>query len=453
MTTVITYGTFDLLHYGHIRLLQRAKALGDYLIVGVTADDFDVARGKINVSQPLVERMEAVQATGLADKIIVEEYEGQKIDDIRRYGVDIFTVGSDWRGHFDYLSEYCRVVYLDRTEGISSSDLRSEKGHFRLGLVGDVPFLDKYLRESKFVNGLEVCGVCAKSPERLSRELQDLGVVTSDLDEMLDVADGIYVASVPSNHYAEIKQALSAGKHVLCESPVALSLDQYDELVSLAKANNTVLFEAIKPAYCLAFKRLCLSIKSGGIGDVVSVDAACTSLRDIARIAEGGDAQHVVWGSLFEWGPIAMLPIFELLGTNYDYLSITSRMFDQDPELDMFSRIDFRFGNAVATARVGKGAKTEGSLVVTGTRGYAYVPAPWWKTDSFELRFEDPSDNKRYFYQLEGEGIRNQLAEFKRAATDEGNVIESVSSDVSRAIVGVVSDFVNRKHVNFFGGR
>lgn len=171
MTTVITYGTFDLLHYGHIRLLQRAKALGDYLIVGVTADDFDVARGKINVSQPLVERMEAVQATGLADKIIVEEYEGQKIDDIRRYGVDIFTVGSDWRGHFDYLSEYCRVVYLDRTEGISSSDLRSEKGHFRLGLVGDVPFLDKYLRESKFVNGLEVCGVCAKSPERLSREL------------------------------------------------------------------------------------------------------------------------------------------------------------------------------------------------------------------------------------------------------------------------------------------
>lgn len=95
MITVITYGTFDLLHYGHINILKRAKALGDYLIVGVTADDFDRQRGKINVQQPLEERIAAVKATGLADKIIIEEYEGQKIDDVKRYNVDIFTVGSD----------------------------------------------------------------------------------------------------------------------------------------------------------------------------------------------------------------------------------------------------------------------------------------------------------------------------------------------------------------------
>ena len=98
MVKVITYGTYDHLHRGHIRLLERAKALGDYLIVGVTSDDFDKQRGKINVQQPLEERIAAVRATGIADKIIVEEYEGQKIDDIKRYGVDIFTVGSDWRG-------------------------------------------------------------------------------------------------------------------------------------------------------------------------------------------------------------------------------------------------------------------------------------------------------------------------------------------------------------------
>ena len=101
MITVITYGTYDLLHYGHIRLLKRAKALGDHLIVGVTADTFDRERGKINVQQTLMERVEAVRATGLADEIIIEEYEGQKIDDIRRYNVDIFTVGSDWKGKFD----------------------------------------------------------------------------------------------------------------------------------------------------------------------------------------------------------------------------------------------------------------------------------------------------------------------------------------------------------------
>ena len=111
MRKVITYGTYDLLHRGHVRLLERAKALGDYLIVGVTAEDFDKVRGKINVKQSLMERVEAVKALGIADEVIVEEYEGQKIDDIIRYGVDVFTVGSDWVGYFDYLKEYCEVVY------------------------------------------------------------------------------------------------------------------------------------------------------------------------------------------------------------------------------------------------------------------------------------------------------------------------------------------------------
>ena len=136
MKKVITYGTYDLFHYGHQRLLERARALGDYLSVGVTADGFDRARGKINVQQSLMERMEAVKATGLADEVIVEEYEGQKIDDILRYGVDVFAIGSDWKGYFDYLKEYCEVVYLERTAGVSSSDLRAENSGLRLGLVG-----------------------------------------------------------------------------------------------------------------------------------------------------------------------------------------------------------------------------------------------------------------------------------------------------------------------------
>ena len=156
MKKVITYGTYDLLHYGHIRLLERAKALGDYLIVGVTADDFDKSRGKINVQQSLMERIEGVKNTGIADEIIIEEYEGQKIDDIRRYGVDIFTVGSDWKGKFDYLNEYCKVIYLERTKGVSSSELRSEKRKLRMIVEGDVFLRTKFKNESKFVNGVEI---------------------------------------------------------------------------------------------------------------------------------------------------------------------------------------------------------------------------------------------------------------------------------------------------------
>ncbi len=135
MKKVITYGTYDLLHYGHISLLERAKKLGDYLIVGVTSDDFDKTRGKINVQQSLPDRVAAVRSTGLADKIIVEEYEGQKIDDIKKYHVDIFTVGSDWVGKFDYLKDYCNVIYLDRTQGVSSTELRKRDRELTMGII------------------------------------------------------------------------------------------------------------------------------------------------------------------------------------------------------------------------------------------------------------------------------------------------------------------------------
>ena len=172
MIKVITYGTYDLLHHGHIRLLQRAKALGDYLIVGVTSDTFDRERGKINVQQSLMERVEAVKATGIADEIIIEEYEGQKIDDIKRLNVDIFTVGSDWRGKFDYLKAYCRVVYLERTSGVSSTEIRSEQQPVTLGLVGESPILNKIERESRFVNGLEIGHVFSINNKYLSNTLQ-----------------------------------------------------------------------------------------------------------------------------------------------------------------------------------------------------------------------------------------------------------------------------------------
>ena len=98
MTKVITYGTYDLLHQGHLNLLRRAKELGDYLIVGVTSDSYDRNRGKLNVRNNVLERVEAVRSTGYADEIIIEDYVGQKIDDIQKYNVDIFAIGSDWEG-------------------------------------------------------------------------------------------------------------------------------------------------------------------------------------------------------------------------------------------------------------------------------------------------------------------------------------------------------------------
>ena len=163
MKKVITYGTYDLLHQGHINLLRRAKELGDYLIVGVTNDNFDRERGKLNVRNNVLERVEAVRATGLADKIIIEDYVGQKIDDIQKYNIDIFAIGSDWEDKFDYLNEYCKVVYLPRTEGISSTMLRNDSQEIiRIGIIGCGRIAHRFVVESRVVSGVTIKGVYDK---------------------------------------------------------------------------------------------------------------------------------------------------------------------------------------------------------------------------------------------------------------------------------------------------
>ena len=439
MIKVITYGTYDLLHYGHIRLLKRAKALGDHLIVGVTADTFDRERGKINVQQTLMERVEAVRATGLADEIIIEEYEGQKIDDIRRYNVDIFTVGSDWKGKFDYLREYCQVVYLERTEGVSSTEIRAEKRFLRLGLVGESPILGKIAHESGFVNGMEIGGVYTINDSCLPDKLRLLSKATLSFDALMEKSDALYIISEPRLHYDQIKQALLRGKHILCESPIAMRVEQWRELTDIARRQGLVLMDSIKTAYSLAYHRLRLLAKSGIIGDIYSVDATCTSLFnfDAYRL---GDKLLPEWNSICAWGPTALLPIYQLLGTDYSAKTIATHLAEDNPDFDLFTKISFVYPHAVASMKVGRGVKSEGELVISGTKGYIYVPAPWWKTDYFEVRYEDPADNKRYFYQLDGEGLRYELVSFLRSI-QTGRPVSYVSPAVSEAIVGTIADF------------
>lgn len=444
MVKVITYGTYDLLHYGHIRLLERAKALGDYLIVGVTADNFDRARGKINVQQSLIERIDAVKATGIADEIIVEEYEGQKIDDIKRYNIDIFTVGSDWVGKFDYLKEYCKVVYLERTQGVSSSELRSEKRDVKLGVVGESFLVNKIIHEGGFVNGLSISGIYISDRFFLSDSLADSSLITDNYDELLKNSDAIYVLSHPREHFSLIEQALSQKKHVLCESPIATTLHDWQTLSQIATKENCVLMDGIKTAYSLAYYHLILLVKSGRIGDIVSIDATCTSMEDLNKRKH--EKMSTAWNSLCSWGPIALLPVFQLLGTNYKYRYMASRMMENHDDFDEFTNIVFVYDHAVANVKVGKAVKSEGELIISGTKGYIYVPAPWWKTDYFELRYENPADNKRYFYQLEGEGIRYELVSFLKSIASNKS-FSYVDQNYSEAVIRLIEDFYKKKNL------
>ena len=439
MIKVITYGTYDLLHYGHIRLLERAKALGDYLIVGVTSDDYDKTRGKINNQQSLIERIQAVKETGLADEIIVEEYEGQKIDDIRRMGVDIFTVGSDWEGYFDYLNEYCKVVYLPRTEGVSSSAVRAERRMLKIGLLGDAAYRAKFINECRYVNGAKVVGICASSPAS-EPEAKDL-FYTDDYDELIDKVDALYIYSKPAKRYEDVKKALLRGKHVLCESPVACKRSECEELFALAKEKGLILMDAIKTAYSTAYERLVLLAKVGKIGQVVSVDSVCTSLSP-SLAKEGADLTNVT-NSMCAWAPVALLPIFQILGTEYSKKLISTKFQDESANMDAFTKIDLVYPNAVASIKVAKGAKAEGQLVITGTKGYIIVPAPWWKTDYFEVRFENQNANKRFFYQLDGEGIRYEIVAFTKSIENSRKIVH-IDERISEKICELIEAFDNR---------
>ena len=437
MTKVITYGTFDFLHYGHIRLLKRARELGDYLIVGVTANDYDRARGKINVQQSLEERIAAVRATGIADKIIVESYEGQKIDDIKKYDVDIFTVGSDWDGQFDYLNEFCKVVYLPRTDGVSSSEIRSENTSIKLGLVGYSSFLNKFYEESKFVNTVNVVALCSDDTSKVSSLVDRIPLVTNSYQEMLKTVDAVYIHSHPQLHYEQCKNALLQKKHVLCESPISMRTEQCDELFSIADQNGCILMEAIRTAYMTAYSRLQLLIKGGIIGRAISVDSTCTSLRIYDNFSE----KSIKWGSMETWGPTALLPVFQLLGTEYSKTDYFTLMEKNGQRNDAFTKINIQFPETTATIKVGTGVKSEGELVISGTDGYAYIPAPWWKTDYFEIRFEDPSLNKRYFYQVDGEGIRYELVALSHAIKG-GKPDYYIGRSITRAISSIMGEFI-----------
>lgn len=444
MKRVITYGSFDLFHDGHRRLLERARELGDYLIVGVTTDSYDESRGKLNVQQSLMERMANVSKSGLADEIIIEEYEGQKINDIQKYDVDTFAIGSDWVGKFDYLKEYCDVVYLERTKGVSSTQKRAENhGIIKLGIIGYGRIAHRFIYESKFVSGVNVEGVYGPHEDRLKSfaDKHELAFHYTDFDAFLRRVDAVYIASPHLSHYEYIRKSLMHGKHVLCEKPMVLNEKEAKEVYSLAKDRNLVLLEAIKTAYAPGFIRLVSIAKSGLIGEIKNVDATFTKLisgnqRELKKESAGG--------SVTELASYPLLAIMKLLGTEIQNKTFYTFM-DEEKKVDMFTKIDIRYKKAIATAKIGLGVKSEGDLIISGTKGYIYVPAPWWKTEYFEIRYEDPRRNKKHYYKFEEDGLRYEIAEFLSMINRKSEQTYKLTPSESIAISKVIEDYLAKK--------
>lgn len=443
MKKVITYGTYDLLHQGHINLLRRAKELGDYLIVGVTSDSFDRGRGKLNVRNNVLERVEAVKATGYADEVIIEDYLGQKIDDIQRYDVDIFAIGSDWEGKFDYLNEYCEVVYLPRTEGISSTKLRAEsQSVYRVGIIGSGRIANRFVPETKVVNGAEVVAVLNPNTEEAKMFAKRHGIEAyTDFDSFIERVDVVYVASPHLTHYDYVKHSLLAGKHVLCEIPFMLSKEEALELYRLAEERNLILLEASKTAYCPAFGHIVTLIKSGIIGDVVDVKASLSKMVE-PPIREL-DAEQA-GGAMNEHAPLTLMAIIKLLGIDWIDVDFHTK---RERGVDIYTKGVINYPHATSSFTLGIGVKTEGNLVISGTKGYVYVPAPWWLTSYFEVRYEDQTKNKKYFYSYDGEGLRYEVQEFLSMIVNERRSCYKLRRRESVAIAEIIGKYRNGENV------
>lgn len=409
MKRVITYGTFDLLHEGHYRLLERAKELGDYLIVGVTSENYDKARGKLNVIDSLATRIENVRKTGFADEIIVEESPGQKVQDVKKYRVDIFTVGSDWVGAFDYMKDYCDVVYLERTKNISSTMLRVQNKRIqRVGIIGTGRIAERFIPEAKLVSGINTQVVYNPHKESAERFAQKWGIDACDtLEIFYEAVDAVYIATPHETHYDYIKASLEHGKHVLCEKPMVLKKAQAEELFRYARTHELILFEGIKTAYCPGFNKLLGVACSGTIGAIRNVEACFTKLENPAN-RELTDPLY--GGSLTELGSYVMLPILKLLGEDYE--DIRFDVIRGENGLDLFTKISVRYPKGIGTATCGLGVKSEGRLLVAGTKGYLIAEAPWWKTSYFEVHYENPLEVEKYSERFLGDGLRYEISDF-----------------------------------------
>lgn len=426
MKRVITYGTFDLFHQGHYNIIKRARELGDYLIVGVTSESYDIERGKLNVRDSLLKRIENVRNTGFADEIIIEEYQGQKVSDIIKYNIDVLVVGSDWRGKFDYLKNYCDVQYLERTKNISSTQLRGEGTIFNIGVVTDDTKDNGIVVESKYVSGLHVESVYSEDKEtaRLFCEKYELDSYGDDFDSFLKGLNIVYIKSSLKKRTEYIEKAIEHGKYVISDSPITLRPDKLKELFKKAVEHNVVLVEKIMLVYLRAFNQLVWLTHGELVGNVVSVKCAI-SQDDF----EGGK-------SFNETVAHAICAIIKLLGK--DCLEVNTNAVKREDGQFVYDMITMKYPQALATIEIGSTVDVEDELVIIGSKGRVTVPNDWWNTGYFEAKVEGNEFLKRFSFNFEGNGFRYLLQELMIMISDKRTECTRLFYEESEALVDIL---------------
>lgn len=432
MKRVITYGTFDLFHQGHYNIIKRAKALGDYLIVGVTSESYDIERGKLNVRDSLLQRIENVRKTGFADEIIIEEYQGQKVSDIIKYNIDVLVVGSDWRGKFDYLKNYCDVQYLERTKNISSTQIRSEGAIYNIGVVTDDIRDNGIVVESKYVSGLHVESVFSED-EQVAKdfcEKYELDSYGNDFDKFVSGPDIIYIKTSLKKRAKYIEKAIAMGKYVISDSPMTLHPETLKGLFRKAIENNVVLVEKIMLVYLRAFNQLVWLTHGDLAGNVVSVK--CSISQDDF---DGGK-------SFNETVAHAICAIIKLLGK--ECLEVTSNAVTDENGKFIYDVITMKYPTALATIEIGSTVDVENELVIIGSKGRVTIPNDWWNTGYFEAKVEGNEFLKRFSFNFEGNGFRYLLQELMIMISDKRTECTRLFYEESEVLVDILKKINQR---------
>ena len=431
MKKVITYGTFDLFHKGHYNILKRAKEHGDYLVVGVTGENYDIGRGKLNVHDSLATRIENVQKTGFADEIIVEEYLGQKIGDIIKYDIDTFVIGDDWKGKFDHLSRYCEMVYLERTKGISSTQIRKDVfDQYKIGIICDSVDDNDIVNESNAVNGLDVVNVYSDDSQisQLFKEKYGIDNIFDDYESMIDASDIIFVRCAIKERFKNISKALNAGKHVLYDSPATFNSKEMEELFRIAKEKNVILMENIKMVHIFVFNQLLWMAQAGLIGDILSFNCS-TSKNDLNRS-----------NLFYDLSATSLLVMLKIMGKNYE--SVDLNVTKDGDEIE-FASMSFAYPRARAVINVGDKIRVDNQIEIIGTEGTIRMKGDWWRSKSFELHVPKSNEVQIFNTNFEGNGFKYLLRELSLMLSNNRMNTKAIFEDELLEIVKILEQVKN----------
>ena len=284
-----------------------------------------------------------------------------------------------------------------------------ENQKIKIGIIGTGRIAKRFLPELQTVNGMELTGVYTphiESGQAFADQYQIPYWETKE--EFFSKVDAIYIASPHKTHIPYVMEALLAGKHVLCEKPMALQEEDAARAIALAEEKHLVLLEGIKSAYAPGYQEVLELIHNGAIGKVGDVEACFTKLeqkdrRELTDLETGG--------SFLELGTYPLLPILDILGEGYTELRFQQIIGKNG--LDLYTKAFFSYPNAMGEAKVGLGYKSEGELVIAGEKGYLRVEAPWWKPERIQVCFEDRSQNQRYQEEFLGDGLRYEITFFR----------------------------------------